>query len=207
MTDRRAVIDDARFIAGVRGERYAVLLARGDVLAACDEAQRMLRERLANLDVVYPCAHLTLASFARGTELREAQAALDRWAGGTAPLSIRSDGLALFGPPHRILYARVAKTAPLERAYARLRREVRVRGLVPVGGEAASVEVGEWIPHLSLAYCARLDEPEWERARSAATELALAPAECLVPVVDLLAYDAGGEHLVASLPLRVGRAA
>src|SRR5207245_6286503 len=88
VTQRRPIIDDPRFIAGVRGERYAVLLARGDVLAACDQAQGALRERLAGLDVVYPRAHLTLASFARGTEIREVQAALDRWAGGTAPVSL-----------------------------------------------------------------------------------------------------------------------
>ncbi len=204
MMERRPIIDDVRAVAAVAGEGYALLLARGDVLAACDEAQAVLRERLAGLDVVYPRAHLTLASFARGTELREVQATLDRWAGGTAPLSLRLDGVALFGPPDRVVYARVAKTAPLERAYARLRREMRLRALAPVGGEAASPDLRGWIAHLSLAYCDRLDDAGWERAHAAAVELAMAPAECLVPVVDLVTYDADGEHLVASLPLRVG---
>ena len=205
MMDRRPIIDDPRFIAGVRGERYAVLLARGDVLAACDEAQGALRERLAGLDVVYPRAHLTLASFARGTEIREVQAALDRWAGATAPVSLRLERIAAFGPPHQVVYATTRKTAPLERAYARLRRESRLRGLAPVGGEGGSTDQSEWLPHLSLAYCDRLADASWERAVSAAGELSLTSAECLVPAIDLVTYDARGEQLIASIPLRAGR--
>ncbi len=204
MSERRPIIDDRRFVASVQGERYAVLLARGDVLGACDEAQGLLRERLPGSDVVYPRAHLTMASFARGSELREVQATVKHWAAGTAPLSIRIQGLAAFGSPHQVLYAAVRKTAALERAYVRLRRETRLRGLEPVGGEAASLAVEAWLPHLSLAYCDRLDARRWQRMRSAALELAVPPLECLVPVVDLVTYDADGEHLVASLPLRVG---
>ncbi len=204
--ERAPIVDDARFLAGIRGERYAVLLARGDVIAACNEAQAALRERLAGLDIVYPRAHLTLASFARGTETREIQAALERWALGTAALTLRLDAITLFEPPpHAVVYARVAATGPLERGFARLRRETRARGLAPVAGERPT-RLAEWIPHLSLAYCDRLDAPGWRRARDAAAELAIAPVECLVPVVELLTYEVDGEHLLASLPLRAGRA-
>lgn len=199
---RRPIIDDARFVASVRGESYGVLLVPDAILRACDEAQRVLRGTLSGLDVVYPRAHLTLASFARGSELREVQAALDRWARYAPPLHLRLQNVDAFGPPHRVLYARVRKTLDLERAYAGLRREGRSRGLEPVGGEAGAIPATRWTPHLSLAYCGRLDEAGWRRARAASRAARLPAVEGSATAVELVTYDAGGERFVASLPLR-----
>lgn len=189
-------------MAGVRGERYGVLVIEGALLEACDDAQRRLRERLAGLEVVYPRAHLTLASFARGSELREVQATLDRWARSAAALDVRVEGLDVFGPPHQVVYASVRKTRALERSFSSLRRERRARGLAPVGGEAREAPVAEWTPHLSLAYCGRLGAADWRRARAAARSTSLPAMHGTGSTAELVTYDADGERLVASFPLR-----
>lgn len=201
---RRPIITDERFIAAVRGEQYAVLAPPREVLEAYDEVQLAIRTRLSGLDVVYPRAHLTLASFARGTEPREAQAAVDRWSRRASPLLLRLDGLGTFGPPHGVLFAAVAKTLELGRAYATLRRESRSRGLAAVGGEGGDIQPERWRPHLTLAYCGRLDAEGWERAAEAVREGHLPARAGTSAEVELVSYDAEGERLIASFPLRGG---
>lgn len=201
---RSPLIDDSRFIASIRGERYAVLLARGEVAKAFEATQRGLRRALESLDLGYPAPHLTLAGFAAGTELREVQAAVDRWARATAPLRAVTTGVELFDAPSFLVYLGVRKTASLERAYARLRREAKLRGLgLTREWQAIAPEDGK--PHLSLAYRSRLRGDAWERVRSVVLSLNVEAASCLVPTIEVLAYEEDGEHRIASYPLGAGR--
>jgi hypothetical protein len=205
---RRAVIDDAGVLASLVGLRYAIVRPSGALDDAFERTQAQLRESLSDVDAMYPGPHLTLAAFARASELREIQATVRRWATRTAPFRLVAEAVDVFEPPHAVVFLALRKTASLARAYGALATEARARRLALVDARP----VGEWRPHLSLAY---LEAPArgWEeiaaRARGTAgawrkaSSVGASPerASCLARMVELLAYDDRGEQVIATYAL------
>lgn len=205
---RRAVIDDPAALASLVGLRYAIVRPSGALDDAFRRTQARLRDSLSEVDAVYPGSHLTVAAFARDSELREIQATVRRWATRTPPFRLVAEVVDVFEPPHAVVFLAVRKTASLARAYGALAREARARGLALVDARP----VGEWRPHLSLAY---VETPggAWEEiaararaGRSASHEnspTAASPqrASCIARTVEVLAYDDRGEQVVATYAL------
>lgn len=203
MRPHRPIATDSRFLAAVAGQRHVVARPTSRALDACERAQRELRRAVEGLDVVYPAPHLTLLSFASGTELREVQAAVRVWASRTRPFFLDVDGVATFPPPHRVVYVPVRASEGLERATRRLAREARARELEAVAGEAGGRT--DWVWHVSLAYCDRLDPGTWRRAVDAAARLTAPAASCRIDAVEVVSYEADGEHQVGVYGLLGGR--
>ena len=65
----------------------------------------------------------------------------------------------------------------------------------------SAIPVDEWVFHMSLAYCARLDATKWDlSARLVEAQPALNPS-CLQETVEIAAFDDGKEHSGGTYPL------
>jgi 2'-5' RNA ligase len=143
-----------------------------------------------------------MRAFPAGTDDDTIQAAVRAWAEATEPLRLELAGVSVFGPPFQIVVLVIRKTRELADAYRRLLDESLRAGLPDWPGTIAPED---WVFHLSLAYCADLDEQEWKRAEALARRLSPGGAQQLARQAELVAFDVCGERRVGSFALRKPR--
>ena len=196
MTDtlrRPAFMTDPTHLSALAGQKYVVLRVGGDVERLFEETQRRLRERLAGLPVGFPnTGHVTLKGYPRGTDHDAVTRVLDRWSSEMPPLSIETERLSHFGPPHQVVILQVKKTEALSRAYCRVAELSNQAGLplLPQGGRP----VEEWVFHISMAYCKALPEQEWARVVELVAGMSVPPARYVAEDAELVCFDDDGEH-------------
>ena len=182
---------DPAHLTALAGQKYVVMRVGGEVERLFRDTQRLLRERLVGLPVGYPnTGHVTLRGFPSGTDHIKVTGVLNAWSRETAPLSIETERLSHFGPPHQTIILRVRRTEELVRAYARLAELADQAGLsaLPEGG----FPVERWVFHVSLAYCRDLPEADWTRVVAMIERQPVPSASCLAEDAELVCfYDEG----------------
>ena len=191
-------IDDPEHIREVEGQRFVVFRPTGVVSDDYRELQDVVRRRLSGLPVSFPArGHVTLAGFAAGAQLQTIQELVSAWTLGVSPLRIQVQRATSFPSPFQILYLEISKTPALVRALQSLRRMAAERAL----SLDSAIPVDEWVFHMSLAYCPKLDATEWDSsARLVEAQPTLNPS-CLQETVEIAAFDDGKEYSGGVYPL------
>ena len=190
-------IDDPEHIREVEGQRFVVFRPTGVVNDNYRELQDVVRRRLSGRPVSFPArGHVTLAGFVAGTELQSVQELVSSWVRRVSPLRIHVQRATSFPSPFQILYLEISRTPALVRALQSLRRMAAERAL----SLDSAIPVDEWVFHMSLAYCPKLDATEWLSARLIDAQPTLKPS-CLQETVEIAAFDDGKEYSGGIYPL------
>lgn len=186
-------INDPEHLARLEGQRYVVLRPTGQVPITYQEVKTSVCEVLSAKTASYPALpHVTLMGFPSGTPLDDVQAAVSSWAPGIPSLSIEVEKISFFPAPFQIVILQIAKTPHLKGALASLREQVREHGFPDWPPSRPSVD--DWTFHTSLAYCRTLSADQWSTVLGLIETLPVPSASCLVPEVEVVAYDDGIEY-------------
>jgi 2'-5' RNA ligase len=184
-------IDDPEHIKELDRQRFVVLRPAAVVSDCHRWVQDLLRHHLSGLSVSYPArAHVTLAGFAAGTSLEAVQDLVSAWALDVPPLRIEVEGATLFPPPFQIAVLKVVKTAALLAALQGLRQKAAQPGLTM----STVIPAEEWVFHMSLAYCAKLNATEWSEVGRFMKALQVPNASCVQQTVEVVGFDGGAEY-------------
>lgn len=184
-------LDDPRILSSLSGERYVVLRPDGVVSAVHARVRTALRETYPSLEVPYVArAHVTLTGFPKGTPLEVVQDLVEHWAPTVSPLVLETRRVAVFPAPFQIVMVEIHKTSELLRAITDLRERVKRSGLP----DWPAVPPTEWVFHMSVAYCSELSAEDWVEIRSFAESIEVPSARCVVPQVEVAAFDEGREY-------------
>ena len=187
----RPFIDDPRDIARLEGQRFVVLRPTPVVSAVHHHVQSVIKERFASGDVSYPAqAHVTLAGFAKGTQLEAVLEVVAEWAPSVPPLRLEVEQPGYFPAPFQIVIVQIRKTPALFSALASLRARAIQRGL----RDAGMVPAPDWIFHMSVAYCASLSSLAWAAVTQGVDGLSVEAADCVVGEVEIVAFDRSQEY-------------
>jgi 2'-5' RNA ligase len=187
----RPFIDDPNDIARLEGQRYVVLRPTGVVPDVHGHVRSLMKKQLANCEVSYPAqAHVTLSGFPKGTHLESVRELVARWARSVAPLRLEVERASYFPTPFQIVIVQIRKTSELFEASASLRAWGKQREL----GDSAAVPPADWIFHMSVAYCSSLSGSAWSAVTRFVETLAVPTAQCVVGVVEIVAFDNGQEY-------------
>jgi 2'-5' RNA ligase len=196
-------IDDPGHLRALERQRFVVLRPLPPVTAIYGELQAALRRELAALPVSYPAhAHVTLCGFAAGALLGAVQDLARSWAPSVQPQVIEVERVSSFPPPFQVVIIHVRKTPRLSAALADLRRRAEALQL-PV---STLVPVGQWIFHMSVAYCSELSIPDWHELTSSVETLRVLPAHCTVEEAEVVAFDEGREYSGGTYSFRAQQA-
>lgn len=194
-------ISDPGHLAALEGQRYIVLRPSGVVVEEFEKVRSSLRA-LIEVDAVsspsFP--HVTFIGLPSGTSLEDVQDLAARWAEQTPPLPIEVEGVSTFPPPFQGVIVQVTKTPSLSTALRAIRQISAEVGLPQWPERRPSVE--DWIFHMSVAYCSKLPEHEWEVVVDQASKLTPGSASCLATEAEVVAYDGLEERPGGTFPFK-----
>ena len=186
-----AFLDDPEHITRLDGQRFVVLRPSEVVSEYYRQVQNELRRRLAGLPVSYPArAHVTLAGFAAGTTLESVRELISGWVRHVPLLRIQVERATSFPPPSQIAILQVLRTPALFRSLTALRRSAVEQGLTL----STVTPVEEWVFHMSLAYCSKLNAAEWDALARVIEARHTSGVSCVQETVEIVAFDDGDEY-------------
>ena len=183
---------DPEHLKGLEGRRFIVLRPTGEVSKVYKETQARFKELFTNKEVTYPnTEHVMLRGYPSGTELKDVTEAAETLMGKRG-FKVEILKLATFPSPFKIIVFEVVKTPELIVAYEDLSNETRAKKLPHFEPERSS---DEWIFHMSVAYCEKLNDGEWEKVEKEVAEIDTPKASCFVDALEVVSYDDQGEHV------------
>jgi hypothetical protein len=123
------------------------------------------------------------------TSLEAVRELVNEWARDVPPLQIEVEQINEFPSPFQIVIIQIRRTFNLSVALSRLRERARQRSL----DDLATVAPADWIFHLSLVYGSSLSAASWATVSESVHQLTVPTAQCLVPEVEIVAFDDGQE--------------
>lgn len=162
---------DPDLLAGVEGQQFIVLRPNGDVSKCFDDIKARLQKVLPDKAKYPNTGHVTLRGFSdNGDKLYDAA---KQWAKAIKPFVVSAEELTYFPTPFKIIVLKIKSSLELREAYIKLTDIINDRGFKTVGVQRSAAE---WIFHMSLAYCANLDDAEWEAVLKSIKSLSIPEA-------------------------------
>lgn len=181
-------ISDRSHLAALEGQRYIVLRPSDAVVEEFENVRSSLHALIDGDAVSSPSfPHVTFIGFPSGTSLEDVQEMAARWAEQNPPLPIEIQGTSTFPPPFQTVIVQVTKTPSLTTALRAIRQVSADIRLPQWPERRPSIE--DWIFHMSVAYCSKLPQHEWEVVVDEASKLSLGSASCLATEAEVVAYD------------------
>ena len=184
-------IDDPGHIREVEGQRFVVLRPNAGVCKIHRHLQAVLRKAFGAVPISYPAqAHVTLAAFDAGTRLDGIQDLVDSWSRTVSPVRVTLERLASFPAPSQVVIIQVLNTPDLVAALSELRREAGEKRF----SIDTTISPQDWVFHMSVAYCSKLNDREWNQLEQFVPELEVVLPSCVVNEAELVAFDEGREY-------------
>ncbi len=187
---------DPAQLGSLEGQQYVVVRPTADVADFYNMLQSSMRLGLPPVATFPNTGHATLRGFYEPERVRELKQSLHQWAARQRPINLRVDAIDGFPPPFKVVIARLARSATLIGSYSTLTDHLNATDFRRIG----ELSLEDWIFHLSVAYCARLDDSEWGKVLGTHERDLNERPEETTSAVEFVWYENGAENS-ESIPL------
>lgn len=191
-----AFMTDSDQLGSLDGQQYIVVPPAAEVADFYDKVQSSARLSLPSVVTFSNTGHVTLRGFSEPRRVRELKQSVHEWALRQRPIDLRVAAIDGFPPPFKVVVARLARTATLIDSYSALTDHLDATDFRRVG----ELSLEDWIFHLSVAYCARIDDSEWDGVIDTYERDVHDHPEETVTAIEFVWYEHGVENS-ESIPL------